>query len=48
MKTINEKEKKLHEALHKLNNIKIENPNLTEEIESLDKKKNQLENEKRD
>ena len=46
MKTIFEKEKKLEEALERLNNFQFSNPVLENEIELLGKQKNQLEIEK--
>ena len=46
MKNVYEKEKKLIEAIEKLDNLKIQNPNLVNEIETLGKQKNQLEIEK--
>ena len=46
MKNVYEKEKKLIQALEKLDTLKIENPNLIEEIEMLENQKNQLEIEK--
>ena len=45
MKTLNEKEKKLSDAIEKLNNLEFQSHNLSE-IESLDEQKNQLEVEK--
>ena len=46
MKNVFEKEKKLIEALEKLDSIKIGNSNSMEEIEKLENQKNQLEIEK--
>ena len=46
MKNVYEKEKKLIQALEKLDTLKIENPNSIEEIEMLENQKNQLEIEK--
>ena len=46
MKNIYEKEKKLIQALQKLDTLKIENPNSIEKIEMLENQKNQLEIEK--
>jgi len=46
MKNVFEKEKKLIEALEKLDSIKIGNSNSMEEIETLENQKNQLEIEK--
>ena len=46
MKNVYEKEKKLIDALEKLDNFKIQNPNLMKEIETLSYQKNQLEIEK--
>ena len=48
MKTLYEKEKKLNEAIKKLNFLNPENPNLTETIRKMDGQKNQLEIEKKD
>ena len=48
MKTIFEKEKKLGEALEKLKNLELKNPNLINDIKILDNQKNQLEIEKID
>ena len=48
MKTLYEKEKKLNEAIKKLNFLNPENPNLTETIRKMDNQKNQLEIEKKD
>mgnify|MGYP001361855002 CR=1 FL=1 len=46
MKNVYEKEKKLIQALEKLDTIKIENPNSIEKMEMLENQKNQLEIEK--
>ena len=46
MKTLYEKEKKLNEALEKLNLLNPQNSNLKETISNLDNEKNQLEIEK--
>ena len=46
MKNVYEKEKKLIQALEKLDSLKIEKPNSIEEIEMLENQKNQLEIEK--
>ena len=43
MNSIHEKEKKLNEALEKLNSINPQNLNLKETISNLDQQKNQLE-----
>ena len=48
MKIVNEKEKKLQEALNELNNLEIQDQGLKEEIKNLREQKNQLEIEKRD
>ena len=40
MKTVYEKEKKLAEALDKLNNVEFENPDLLEQIRNLNEQKN--------
>ena len=48
MKTLFEKEKKLNEALAKLNLINPQNSNLKESIVNLDQQKNQLEIEKKE
>ena len=47
MNSTYEKEKKLNEALEKLNTIKPQNLNLKETISNLDQQKNQIENEKK-
>ena len=47
MKTLFEKEKKLNEALEKLNLLNPQNSNLKESIVNLDQQKNQLEIEKK-
>ncbi len=47
MNSIHEKEKKLQEALKKLNLINPQNLNLKETISNLDQQKNQLEIEKK-
>ncbi len=47
MKTLFEKEKKLNEALEKLNLINPQNSNLKESIVNLEQQKNQLEIEKK-
>ena len=46
MKTLNEKEKKLQEALNKLENVNLENTLNIDEINLLKEQKNQLEIEK--
>ena len=46
MKTLNEKEKKLQEALNKLENVNLENTPNIDEINLLKEQKNQLEIEK--
>tara|TARA_B100000941_G_C28436328_1_gene517149 strand:- start:304 stop:627 length:324 start_codon:yes stop_codon:yes gene_type:complete len=46
MKTLNEKEKKLQEALVKLKNINFKNKQSADEVEILKNQKNQLEIEK--
>ena len=46
MKTINEKEKKLTEALNKLTSLNLQNLKFNEEIKSLDDQRNQLKIEK--
>ena len=43
MKTLNEKEKKLSDAIEKLNNLEFQSHNLADEIVTLDHQKNQLE-----
>ena len=48
MNSIHEKEKKLQEALEKLNLINPQNLNLKETISNLDQQKNQLEIEKKE
>ena len=48
MNSIHEKEKKLEEALEKLNLINPQNLNLKEAISNLDQQKNQLEIEKKE
>ena len=48
MNSIHEKEKKLEEALEKLNLINPQNLNLKETVSSLDQQKNQLEIEKKE
>ena len=48
MKTLNEKEKKLSDAIEKLNNLEFQSHNLADEIVTLDHQKNQLEIEKKD
>ena len=48
MNSIHEKEKKLEEALEKLNLINPQNLNLKETISNLDQQKNQLEIEKKE
>ena len=48
MNSIHEKEKKLNQALEKLNLINPQNLNLKETISNLDKQKNQLEIEKKE
>ena len=48
MNSIHEKEKKLEEALEKLNLINPQNLNLKETISDLDQQKNQLEIEKKE
>ena len=48
MNSIHEKEKKLNEALEKLNLITPQNLNLKETISNLDQQKNQLEIEKKE
>ena len=48
MKTFNEKEKKLQEALEKLSNFSISNLEQTTKIDELINQKNQLEIEKND
>ena len=41
MKTLNEKEKKLSDAIEKLNNLEFQSHNLADEIVTLDHQKNQ-------
>ena len=48
MKTINEKEKKLTEALNKLTSLNFENINFNQEIKRLDEQRNQLKIEKQE
>ena len=48
MKNIDEKEKKLQEVLNELKNLEIGKPHQLEELENLEKQKNQLEIEKID
>ena len=48
MNSIHEKEKKLNEALEKLNSINPQNLNSKETISNLDQQKNQLEIEKKE
>ena len=48
MNSIHEKEKKLQQALEKLNLINPQNLNLKETISNLDQQKNQLEIEKKE
>ena len=48
MKIVNEKEKKLQEALNQLNSLEIQDQNLIDEIKNLNEQKNQLEIEKKD
>ena len=48
MKSFNEKEKKLNDALSKLNALSIQKTNLTSSIEELSNQKNQLEIEKQE
>ena len=46
MNSINEKEKKLNNALEELKNLDLSNPSLQNNIENLSRQKNQLEIEK--
>ena len=48
MKSFNEKEKKLNDALNKLNALSVQKSNLTSSIEELNNQKNQLEIEKKE
>ena len=48
MNSVNEKEKKLNLALTKLKNLNLKNPELQNNIEDLNSKKNQLEIEKQE
>ena len=48
MKTLNEKEEKLNSSLKRLKNLKIQNPELTEQTKKLADQKNQLEIEKKE
>ena len=48
MNSITEKEKKLSYVLERLKNLNLKNPELDNSIEELNKKKNQLEIEKKD
>ena len=48
MKTLHEKEKKLTEALEKLNNLEFQKTDFNKEVKILDDQKNQLEIEKDD
>ena len=48
MKTIDEKEKKLQEVLNELKNLEIGKPKQLEELEILERQKNQLEIEKQE
>ena len=48
MNFFSEKEKKLNEALTKLKNLNLNDPNINKNIENLKYKKNQLEIEKKE
>ena len=48
MNSVIEKEKKLNQALTKLKNLNLENPNIKKNILNLNSQKNQLEIEKRE
>ena len=48
MNSIFEKEKKLNEAINKLNSLDFNNPIMLEKIDNLKEQKNQLEIEKKD